>query len=143
MVVGVPDLPRALDRIAMVFNPKEAKKIYRKALTAGGRIIHKAAKALVPKRGRIKKGETGIYGKTGLTKKSLRIFYRTGRKNNTSYIVVGSDRSVSATVKRGKQSIQAIPAKTIHLVEKGFVAVSRIPGVQGRKTHEEVLRQIR
>jgi hypothetical protein len=143
VLIGVPDLPKALDRIAMAFNPKEAKKIYRKALMAGGRIILKTAKALVPKRGRIKKGDKGIYGKTGLTKKSLKIWYRTGRRNNTSYILVGADRSVMQKVKRGRQEIDAIPSKTIHLVERGFTAVSRIPGIVGRETHYEILKRLR
>ena len=141
--VSIPDLPRAFDRIAMAFDPKSAKKIYRKALMASGRVILKEAKKLCPVKGKTKKNERGTYGKSGLTKKSLKVYYRTGRQKNASYVIVGADRGVSQTMTRGKQAVPQIPSKTIHLVEKGFVAVSRIPGVVGRHTHFEVLKKIR
>jgi len=126
--VYIPDLASSLDQISAQLNPKIMKKVYRKAVSAGGRVLLKKAKELVPnsraKRG--KKSPKGRYGRSGILKKSLKMYYRVGKSGVRPYVVIGSDRDTSENAQRGKKTQAEIPSKTIHLVEKGFTAVSRI-----------------
>jgi hypothetical protein len=128
LTVLIPDLTSSLAQIAMVCDPKNAKKVYRKGISAGGRVLLKKAKELAPnsKVRQGKKAPKGRYGRSGLLKKSLAMYYRTGKTGNRPYIVIGANRNVSADLPRGKQTTKETPAKTIHLVEDGFTAVSRI-----------------
>lgn len=150
--LSVPDLASSLDQIAAALNPKLMRKVYRKGISAGGRILLKKAKELVPnsrvKRG--KKSPKGRYGRSGILKKSLKMYYRTGKTGIRPYVVIGSDRDTAENAARGKQTQKEIPSKTIHLVENGFTAVSRISLdgtraglVQGSDTKNKVLSLLR
>lgn len=152
LVVSIPDLTSSIAQIAMVCDPKNAKKVYRKGISAGGRVLLKKAKELVPnskvKTG--KKAPKGRYGRSGLLKKSLTMYYRQGKTAIRPYVVIGSNRQTSDELQRGKQKVKEIPAKTIHLVEDGFTAVSRVSldgtkagQVKGTELKDKVLNLLR
>jgi hypothetical protein len=151
-IVRVPDLSGALGPILLALDPKKAKKIYRKALTHGGRVLLAEARRLAPNAGikRKKNQPIGHYGRSGLLRKSLKVFYRDKKSPYRPYVVIGVDRDVYAVTQRGRRKVNEIPKSTVHLVEDGFVAVSRVSldgtragRVKGRDINTRVISLLR
>jgi hypothetical protein len=134
----LPDLPRALQRITDIYGPKTANGIYRRAIATAGKILLAAARvrAAWRPRARRKRGQPGQYGQSGILPRSLAARVRTSRSNNTTYVVIGAARDKGVDVRRGRHTITEDPAKTVHLMERGFTASARVAGVRGRKGAE-------
>lgn len=148
LTVELPNIGMMIDRMrAELRDEKMTRKIYRKALTGGGRIMLKAVQMLMPATGKRPRGKgtkpPPKYGATGATRKALSVFYRTGKGKMAAYIVVGVKRSYAIDAKRGKQIVKHQPSKTVHLLEKGFTAVARIPGIVGRRTNYSIVKVLR
>lgn len=146
--VSVPVLDAVLDRVMERIRPERGFAIYKKAVMAAGRIGLKAVqaelKALYGKRKKKDlKNDGGTYGKTGALLHSMKVLFRTSSNGLYSYAVVGADRDFQVAARRGKQTIYARPASYVHLVNRGFVAVARLPGVTGRQTHYSVVKALR
>lgn len=152
LTIAVPDLDGALAQVITGLNPKIAKKVWRKGITAGGRILLRKARQLAPNSRvkRNKKSPKGKYGRSGILKKALNLYYRIGKNSVRPYVVIGADRAVSENNVRGNRTDLEMPSKTIHLVENGFTAVSRISLdgtksglVRGRDLNAKVLDLLR
>lgn len=142
--IKIPDLPKALQRITDLFGPKVGQAVYKKGIQAGGKIMLDAARAKAtwrptPKK---KRGQPGEYGRTGALPKSMTLKYRTNQAKDYSYVVIGAARDKGVNTRRGRQSVVEDPSKTVHLMEKGYTAVSRVAGVKGR-AGQGILQNIR
>ena len=147
--VRVPDLSRVLVPLAQALGPEPSQKVFRKALSEGAKLIVKRARELAPGPGKAPKRRKGqakgpkVYGKSGALKKSIKAYFRRAKKSQAAYIVVGANRDYKISVRRGTKDMYAYPKNYIHLVDRGFTAVARIPGVVGRKTNYSILRLLR
>jgi len=147
--VRVPDLSGVLGPLARALGPEPSQKVFRKALSEGAKIIVKRARELAPGPGKAPKRRKGqakgpkVYGKSGALKKSIKAYFRRGKKSQAAYIVVGANRDYKIPVRRGKKDMYAYPKNYVHLVDRGFTAIARIPGVVGRKTNYAILRMLR
>ena len=75
--------------------------------------------------------ELGEYGKTGNLKKAFGIIGNPPNKFPGAKL--GINKKLSTKVKRGKEIANSTPASYAHLVELGFVAKSRVPGIAERR----------
>jgi hypothetical protein len=148
LTVSVPVLDAVLERVLREITVERGFAIYKKAIMAAGRIGLKEVKnELKAMYGKRKKkdvvNQAGPYGKTGALYHAMRMAFRTANSNLFSYAVIGADRDFQVATRRGKQAAYARPANYVHLVNRGFQAVARIPGISGRQTHYSVVRALR
>jgi hypothetical protein len=145
-LVSVPVIEMVMERVITEIGITRGKAIYKKAIMAGGRVGLRAVKAEVQKiSGKFdKKMIEGLeYGRSGALWRSMKTMFRTAKSGLYSYAVVGADRDFEVPARRGKHTIYEVPAATVHLVNNGFRAVHRIPGMVGRKNHNLTVDSLR
>ncbi len=126
--------------LTMAYGPKFYAAQTRAMVTAL-RPVHAQAQAKIPRPGTPrmfkhkwgdgKETQIGEYGLTGNLAKAFII--TANRDKEPPGAKIGVDRKFSSKVRRGKNVVNSTPAFIAHLVELGFVAKSRVPGIVGRR----------
>lgn len=145
-IVSIPRIDAVMDRVVNDIGLTRGFAIYKKAIIEGGKVSLKMVrKALEQTNGKLTKNKRRQlhYGKTGALAASMKSMFRTSRNGLYSYAVIGADRDMAILTKRGNQAVYAQPGHYVHLVNEGFTAVARIPGVVGRKTHYQTVKSLK
>jgi hypothetical protein len=145
-LVSVPVLDAVMERVINEIGFVRGKAIYKKAIMAGGRVGLRAVKAELLKISIKfdKKMIEGLeYGHSGALWKSMKTAFRTAKSGLYSYAVIGADRDFQVPARRGRKTIYEVPKNYVHLVNDGFKAVHRIPGIVGRQSHNLTLKTLR
>src|SRR5574343_297557 len=146
ILLNVPEIDKVVQKVVTEIGIAKGFAIYRKAIMAAGKIGQKAIQAELQKRsGKFSKNKKhGLkYGGTGALPAAMKVQGRTNRDGLYSYAVVGTDRGFKTAAKRGQKMADVVPANHVHLVNNGFVAVSRIPGVVGRDQGYKTVQALR
>jgi hypothetical protein len=126
--------------LEMAYGPKFYAAQTR-ALVSALRPVHAQAKAKIPRPGTPRmfkhKWATGAetkIGEYGLTGNLAEAFIITANKaKEYPGAKIGVDSKFGSKVRRGRDIVNSRPAFYAHLVELGFIAKSRVPGIVGRR----------
>lgn len=146
ILINAPKIDKVMDRVINEIGITKGFAIYKKAIMAAGNLAKKGIQAELQKiSGKFTKNKKhGLkYGRTGALAKSIKSMFRTNKGGLYSYAVVGTDRNFSASASRGRVMADVVPGNYVHLVNNGFVAVSRVSGVVGRARGYQAVHALR
>jgi hypothetical protein len=145
-IVSIPRIDAVVERVINEIGLGKGLAVYKKAVMEGGKVSLKMVRKMLEQtNGKLTKNKRSQlrYGKTGALAASMKCQFRTSRSGLYSYAVIGADRDMAILTKRGNQAIYAQPGHYVHLVNEGFTAVARIPGVVGRQTHYQTVKSLK